>query len=156
MASPDWSLLAGKYLYPYIVSNNKEYSSLFKSGTAENIIHNQAFNMENEYFAKLQHVSKKDIHKQGIVVNSAKMLPYIQTKLMQEGRIVKYSRNGKEIIRNNVEWSEGEISEAENLKAQGVSIKSIAKRLGRSYASTYQKLRKRRENGISDANIIAQ
>lgn len=140
--------LAEKYLFPYIESNTKDYSSLFKKG-ASNIVHNQAFNMENEYFARKGYKTKKaqkDIHKQSIVINSDKMLPYIQSKLIKERKVVKYQKNGKEVIRNNVRWSKEE-SEMLNKAIENngniseISI-SMSKRLGRSKSSTYQKLRK--------------
>ena len=143
--SPDWGIIAEKYIYPYLISDTKDYAEVLKEGTGRNILHNEVFNMENEYFAKRgyksQH-SQKDIHKQGIVLNSDKMLPYIQARLIQEGKVIKYSRQGKEVVRNNVKWNEEEITEAKNFKAQGFSIKTIAKRLGRSYTSTYQKMRR--------------
>ena len=143
MASPDWSVLSEKYLLPYIESNTKDYQSLFKKG-ASNIVHNQAFNMENEYFARKGYKSKKakkDIHKQSIVINSDKMLPFIQRKLIEERKVIKYQRNGKEIIRNNVKWTKAEAEQASNLKAQGLSINQISKRLGRSYISVYKKIK---------------
>lgn len=143
MASPDWGILSEKYLLPYIESNTKDYQSLFKKG-ASNIVHNQAFNMENEYFARKGYKSKKakkDIHKQSIVINSDKMLPFIQRKLIEERKVIKYQRNGKEIIRNNVKWTKAEAEQASNLKAQGLSINQISKRLGRSYISVYKKIK---------------
>ena len=143
MASPDWSVLSEKYLLPYIESNTKDYQSLFKKG-ASNIVHNQAFNMENEYFARKGYKSKKakkDIHKQSIVINSDKMLPFIQSKLIEERKVIKYQRNGKEIIRNNVKWTKAEAEQASSLKAQGLSINQISKRLGRSYISVYKKIK---------------
>lgn len=143
MVSPDWSVLSEKYLLPYIESNTKDYQSLFKKG-ASNIVHNQAFNMENEYFARKGYKSKKakkDIHKQSIVINSDKMLPFIQSKLIEERKVIKYQRNGKEIIRNNVKWTKAEAEQASNLKAQGLSINQISKRLGRSYISVYKKIK---------------
>ena len=143
MASPDWSVLSEKYLLPYIESNTKDYQSLFKKG-ASNIVHNQAFNMENEYFARKGYKSKKakkDIHKQSIVINSDKMLPFIQRKLIEERKVIKYQRNGKEIIRNNVKWTKAEAEQASSLKAQGLSINQISKRLGRSYISVYKKIK---------------
>ena len=143
MTSPDWEILSAKYLLPYIESNTKDYQSLFKKG-ASNIVHNQAFNMENEYFARKGYKSKKakkDIHKQSIVINSDKMLPFIQRKLIEERKVIKYQRNGKEIIRNNVKWTKAEAEQASNLKAQGLSINQISKRLGRSYISVYKKIK---------------
>ena len=143
MASPDWSVLSEKYLLSYIESNTKDYQSLFKKG-ASNIVHNQAFNMENEYFARKGYKSKKakkDIHKQSIVINSDKMLPFIQSKLIEEKKVIKYQRNEKEIIRNNVKWTKAEAEQASSLKAQGLSINQISKRLGRSYISVYKKIK---------------
>lgn len=149
MASPDWEFLSEKYLLPYIESKTKDYPSLFKKG-ASNIVHNQSFNMLNEYFARKGYKTKnpkKDIHKQSMVLNSDKMLPYIQSKLIKEKKVIKYQLNGKEIIRNNVKWSnqENEIlrSAIENNKNQSISEVSatMSKRLGRSKASIYQKLR---------------
>ena len=143
MASPDWSVLSEKDLLPYIESNTKDYQSLFKKG-ASNIVHNQAFNTENEYFARKGYKSKKakkDIHKQSIVINSDKMLPFIQRKLIEERKVIKYQRNGKEIIRNNVKWTKAEAEQASSLKAQGLSINQISKRLGRSYISVYKKIK---------------
>ena len=145
MTSPDWGIIAEKYVYPYLISDTKDYAELLKDGTGRNILHNEVFNMENGYFAKRGYKSKhpqKDIHKQGIVINSDKMLPYIQARLIQEGKVIKYSRQGKGVVRNNVKWTDEEVTEAKNLKAHGINIKSIAKRLGRSYVSTYQKLRR--------------
>ena len=59
LTSPDWSVLSEKYLYPYVVSNTKNYPSLFKDGVASNILHNQTFNMENEYFARKGYKTQK-------------------------------------------------------------------------------------------------
>jgi DNA-binding NarL/FixJ family response regulator len=61
---------------------------------------------------------------------------------LQEGKVIEFQREGKNIIRNNVKWTTEEIEIARNSENQGLSIKQIAKRLGRSYASTYQKLKK--------------
>jgi hypothetical protein len=143
MTSPDWEILSEKYLLPYIESNTKDYSSLFKKG-ASNIVHNQAFNMENEYFARRGYKTdkaKKDIHKQSIVLNSEKMLPYIQTKLIKDKKVIKYVRQEKEVFRNNIKWTEEEAEQASSLKAQGLNINQISKRLGRSYISVYKKLK---------------
>ena len=127
-----------------MVSNTKDYPSLFKEGIARNILHNQTFNMENEYFARKGYKTqkaKKDIHRQSIVINSDKMLPYIQSKLITDRKVIKYQRSGKEIVRNNVKWEKEESEQASRLKLQGFSIKSISKRLGRSYISVYIKLK---------------
>jgi hypothetical protein len=69
------------------------------------------------------------------------MLPFIQRKLIEERKVIKYQRNGKEIIRNNVKWTKAEAEQASNLKAQGLSINQISKRLGRSYISVYKKIK---------------
>lgn len=145
MASPDWSELAQKFVLPEVERSTKDYQQYFKKGISENQLHNLVFNMQNDYRKRKGYKTKrpqKDIHKLGIVKNASKMLPYIQSKLLQEGKVIEFQREGKNIVRNNVKWTAEEIEIARNSENQGLSIKQIAKRLGRSYASTYQKLKK--------------
>ena len=145
MTSPDWSELAQKFVLPEVERSTKDYQQYFKKGEGENKLHNLVFNMQNDYRKRKGYKTKnpqKDIHKLGIVKNASKMLPYIQTKLLQEGKVVEFQRDGKNVVRNNVKWSAEEIEIAQHSKNQGLNTKQIAKRLGRSYASTYQKLKK--------------
>ena len=141
MTSPDWEYLAEKYVYPYI-QDNKSYSDLFSSNS-KNQAHNIAFNMTKEYYDKHGYKTKsakKDLRQQGIVKHADKMLLALQRKLLEERKVIKFQRNGKEIIRNNIKWTEAEIVKATELKNQGLSISAIAKALGRSYSAVYVKM----------------
>jgi hypothetical protein len=141
LASPDWSKLAHTYLYPYI-QNSKNFLDLFNNNS-KNQAHNMAFNMMKEYYDKHGYKTenaKKDLRQQGIVKNSDKMIPALQMKLLREGKVIRFQRNGKEIVRNNIKWTKEEIAQAKDLKGQGLRISAIAKRLGRSYSSVYIKI----------------
>ncbi len=145
MGSPDWEDLYEKFIEPEVERSTKDYQIYFKKGVGENQLHNLVFNMQNDYRKRKGYKTKrpqKDIHKLGIVKNSNKMLPYVQAKLIQDKKVIKYQYKKKEIIRNNVKWTNEEIKTAFTLKEQGMPIKSIAKRLGRSYASIINKLKK--------------
>ena len=83
----------------------------------------------------------KDFRKFGIVVHSDKMLEHIQAVLLKQGNVIQYQRKGKTITRNNTKWTDTEITQLKNLHSNKISIKTIARRLGRSKNSTYQKLR---------------
>lgn len=146
MTSPDWEELSVKYSFPYIERNTKDYSVYFKAGEQE--LHNQMFNMQLEYFRKRGYhdkdkhrTPKKDIHALGIVKHSDKMLPFIQARLMKEGKVIKYQRQGKEVVRNNVKWSDTEISQIRNLVKSKADIRNVAGMLGRSRTSVYNKWR---------------
>ena len=142
MASPDWSELANKYVYPFI-QNNKDFSDLFNDNS-KNAVHNIAFNMTKEYYdihGYKTKWAKKDLRQQGIVKNASKMIPALQMKLLQDRKVIKFQKkNGKEVIRSNVKWTEAEIVQAKELKNQGTSISAIAKILGRGYSSVYIKI----------------
>ena len=141
MASPDWDYLAEKYVYQYI-HDKKDYSDLFNINS-KNQAHNIAFNMTKEYYDKHGYKTKgakKDLRQQGIVKHADKMIPALQKKLLEEGKVIKFQRKGKEVVRNNVKWTEIEKAEAIKLKGQGMSISAIAKALGRSYSSVYIKV----------------
>lgn len=145
MSSPDWEVLADKYLYPYITDNYKDYTDLF-GRQDKNIIHNDAFNMLIDNYKEKQRKSKKpiDYRRYGIVKHSQEMLPYIQEKLIDEGKVIKYYIGGKEIVRNNNKWTKEEKIQFKNLRDEGRSAKSISKVMGRSRGSIQTRINKGR------------
>ena len=144
MVSPDWEELAERYALPYIEGRTKDYSLFFKEGIGKNLIHNEMFNMLMDYYAKRgyhdkRNRAKRDIHKLGMVKHADKMLPFVQTRLLREGKVIEYTRMGKKTVRNNVKWSNEEVEQLKNLLAEGRKPKQIAGILGRSRASIYTK-----------------
>lgn len=83
----------------------------------------------------------KDFRKYGMVVHSSKMLGNIQASLLKQGTVIQFQRGEKTIIRNNIKWTDAEIMQLKQMHSNNISIKKIAKALGRSKESAYQKLR---------------
>ncbi|MGC8588899.1 MAG: hypothetical protein ACP5LI_07750 [Hydrogenobaculum sp.] len=134
MSSPDWELLAERYLLPYIKKFDKNQKRLFGEG-ANTEIHNLAFMV-------LKDANRKgDLHKYGLVRYAQKMLEPIQTLLLREGTVVKVQRGEKVFYRNNIKWTPEEINRLRELKARGMKVKNISRILNRSKASVYTKLR---------------
>ncbi len=136
MASPDWKELSEKYLLDYIDNNVRNYNEYFGKDAKTNI-HNAAFNMLNQNnYIKKRHTN---VRRQGMVKHADKMLPYLQKKLIDEHKIIKYQVNGKEVIRSNVEWTPNEVKDLTDLRKQGFSYRNIARRLKRSRLSVIDK-----------------
>ena len=137
----EWNGLADRYLIPYINKVDKNQARLFTDSNNE--VHNLAFNMlmANVPYLKKDGKTHKDFRRFGIVVHADKMLEHIQATLLKQGTVIQYQRNGKQITRNNLKWTDTEITQLRNLHNNKVSIRGIARRLGRSKNSAYQKLR---------------
>ncbi|MHB1764740.1 MAG: hypothetical protein ACYCS1_04275 [Gammaproteobacteria bacterium] len=137
MTSPEWSILSEKYLMPYIDGYTKDYNEYFGIDAKKNI-HNTAFNMlqNNAYIQKRK---KINLRRQGMVIHSDKMLPFIQKKLLEQHKVVKYTIDGKEVYRNNVPWTADEEATLKTLRGKGESYKVIARTLRRSRRSVADK-----------------
>lgn len=145
MVSPDWADIGEKYSIRDIESLNKDYSRYF-GPDAKNNIHNDLFN-------SLHKKNKKgDLHKYSIIQHSSEVLPGIQKKLLDEGLVVHYTLNGRDVYRGNADWTADDIAKLRQLAEQGRSDRSIATEIGRSKTSVKrkrQKLHIRTESNIT-------
>lgn len=134
MTSPDWNEIAEKYTVKDLEAATSDYSKYFGKD-AKNNLHNDVFN-------SLQRKGKKgDLHRYALVKHYADLLPGIQKKLLEEGKVIKYSYNGKEIYRSNSpKWKDTEIEQLRQITSRK-DVPQVAKALGRSQRSVYDKWR---------------
>lgn len=132
--SPDWEAIGRDYSSLDLETETKDYSRYFGKD-AKNNLHNDLFN-------SLQRKGKKgDLHKYSIIKHYDDVLPGIQKKLIEEGKVVPYTRNGVQSFRSNNKWSLMEAEFLDSNVTKREDIPEVAKRLGRSEKSVYNKWR---------------
>jgi len=132
MVSPDWEEIAEDYVAQDIESMTKDYSKYFGSD-AKNQMHNDITRI-----LQLKH-KKGDLHKYSIVQHYNDLLKGVQKRLIEDRKVIVYNRNGKEIYRAKpIKWNDVELQQLREVKSRK-EIRDIAKRLGRSNKSVYDK-----------------